>query len=82
MVELVAYAKKNHTPGGMSTTQVRNWLKKNKEMVPRWLQDQEWSVDHIVADKLGGPPWPHNYFISESCRGAILHGNVGARVRV
>ena len=64
MHELIKYAKEKHgTTGGMSSTQVKNWLKKNPDFIPRWLRETEWAVDHIISDKLGGHPWPFDYFI-------------------
>ena len=47
----------------MSSTQVKIWLKKNPDFIPRWLRETEWAVDHIISDKLGGHPWPFDYFI-------------------
>jgi hypothetical protein len=81
MVDLVAYAKKKHVQGGMSTTQVRNWIKKH-DMVPLWLKDVQWSVDHIVSDKLGGHPWPHNYFLSKSLPPHAHTHRTGPQVRL
>ena len=64
MISLVTYARQKHAKtGGMSTKQVRNWLRKNPDYVPKWLQGTDFEVDHIVSDKLGGLPWPHNYFL-------------------
>ena len=63
MLELVNFAKRYGKKGGISTKQVRNWLLKNPEFVPSWLRGLDWEVDHILSDRLGGLPWPHNYFL-------------------
>ena len=63
MLALVTFAKKYGKKGGISTAQVRNWLVKNPGYVPKWLEGQAWEVDHIMSDKFGGLPWPHNYFL-------------------
>jgi hypothetical protein len=64
MIALVHHAKKKHgTTGGMSNTQVHNWLKKNPAYIPTWLHGVEFEVDHIISDKVGGIPWPHNFFL-------------------
>lgn len=64
MIALVNHAKKKHgTTGGMSNTQVHNWLKKNPAYIPKWLHGVEFEVDHIISDKVGGIPWPHNFFL-------------------
>jgi hypothetical protein len=67
MLALVTFAKKHSKTGGISTTKVRNWLKKHPEYVPSWLEGQEWEVDHIVSDNVGGLSWPHNYCIMPKC---------------
>ncbi len=53
MHELIKYAKEKHgTTGGRSSTQLKKWLKKNPDFIPRWLRETEWAVDHIISDKL------------------------------
>lgn len=62
--ELINFARRKHgKTGGMSNTQVRNWLKKNPEYIPAWLKDTNWEVDHIISHAVGGMPWPYNFFI-------------------
>ena len=64
MMALVNHAKRKHgSTGGMSNTQVHNWLKKNPSYIPTWLRGVEFEVDHIISDKVGGNPWPHNFFV-------------------
>ena len=63
MPDLIKFAKAKHATGGMTNTQVKNWLKQHPHNIPKWLRNATWSVDHIVSDKVGGNPWPHNYFI-------------------
>ena len=65
------YEEKNlSTSGGMKPSHVKNWLSEDPEnRVPDWLKPlwnddpKKVSADHIIPDKLGGHPWPHNYFL-------------------
>ena len=64
---LMTYAKEKHGSqgqGGMTTAQVRAWLKKNPDCVPHALRNVAWHIDHIVPEcynPLGN--WPTNFFI-------------------
>lgn len=49
--------------GGITTRQVRAWLNTNPQFIPNHLQGQEFHVDHIVSDGVGGQNWPLNYFL-------------------
>lgn len=49
--------------GGITTRQVRAWLTANPQFIPDHLQGQEFHVDHIVSDGVGGQSWPLNYFL-------------------
>lgn len=49
--------------GGMTTRQVRAWLKINTQYIPAHLQHCDFHVDHIVGDGIGGQNWPLNYFL-------------------
>tara|TARA_B100000482_G_C12559489_1_gene279500 strand:+ start:117 stop:989 length:873 start_codon:yes stop_codon:yes gene_type:complete len=79
--ELISYAKGKHgANGGMSTTQVQNWLKKNPDFIPSWLRgaDVEIAVDHILSDNWGGQPWPYNYFLMPKADNSHFGSNVEA----
>ena len=64
---LMKHARENYGTagqGGMSTTQVRNWLKRNPEHIPAALRDIKWHIDHVVPESLNPVAnWPSNYFI-------------------
>jgi len=68
------YEEKNlSTRGGMMPSHVKTWLSQDPEnRVPKWLKrlwdkdPRNVSADHIIPDKLGGHPWPHNYFLMPS----------------
>lgn len=49
--------------GGMTTRQVRAWLKANPQFIPAHLVDIDFHVDHIIGDNVGGHSWPLNYFL-------------------
>ena len=51
--------------GGMTTTQVRAWLKRNPEHIPPYFQDTAYHIDHIIPDLCGGSllNWPSNFMI-------------------
>lgn len=49
--------------GGITTRQVRAWLKANPQFVPEHLRAVDFHVDHIVGDGVGGQNWPLNYFL-------------------
>ena len=52
--------------GGMTTRQVRAWLKANPQYIPEHLRSVDFHVDHIVSDGIGGQNWPLNYFLMPS----------------
>jgi len=74
MPSLISYYEEKNlsTSGGMKPDHVKKWLKNNPDQVPEWLRrlwndnPKKVSVDHIIPDKLGGHPWPHNYFLMPS----------------
>jgi len=50
--------------GGMSTTQVRAWLKKNPEHIPDAFKSIKFHIDHIIPESLNPVAnWPSNYFV-------------------
>ena len=49
--------------GGITTRQVRAWLKANPRFIPEHLRGIDFHVDHIVGDGIGGQNWPLNYFL-------------------
>lgn len=63
---LMLYARERYGEpgsGGITTRQVRAWLKANPSYVPEHLRDTDFHVDHIISDGVGGHSWPLNYFL-------------------
>ena len=63
---LMMYARERYGEagvGGITTRQVRAWLKANPDFVPEHLRGVEFHIDHIIGDGVGGQSWPLNYFI-------------------
>lgn len=63
---LMLYARERYGDagvGGITTRQVRAWLKANPQFIPDHLRSIEFHVDHIVGDGIGGQNWPLNYFL-------------------
>jgi len=63
---LMLYARERYGDagaGGITTRQVRAWLKANPEYIPEHLRGQDFHVDHVVGDGIGGHNWPLNYFL-------------------
>jgi len=63
---LMMYARERYGDlgaGGITTRQVRAWLKANPQYIPEHLLGIEFHVDHIVGDGIGGHSWPLNFFL-------------------
>lgn len=63
---LMMYARERYGDagvGGITTRQVRAWLKANPQYIPEHLRGADFHVDHLVSDGVGGHNWPLNYFL-------------------
>lgn len=80
---LMAFAREKYGDagiGGMTTTQVRAWLKKNPEHIPRPFRDIPFHIDHIIPDLCAGSllNWPSNFMLVPKSVNLYFGSNVSA----
>lgn len=80
---LMAFAREKYGDagiGGMTTTQVRAWLKKNPEHIPHRFRDTPFHIDHIIPDLCAGSllNWPSNFMLVPKSVNLYFGSNVSA----